>query len=59
MHGRIDRMKTLAKALENLGIKKAAQKTLEQYKEELLFKEGKDQFKALLQRGLRIPVSVL
>lgn len=58
-HGRIDRMKALAKLLVNIGIKKAATKTLAQYKEELLFREGREQFKALMQRGLSIPVSVL
>ncbi|HSW88191.1 MAG TPA: hypothetical protein VLG12_03440 [Candidatus Saccharimonadales bacterium] len=52
-------MKAIAILLENIGIKKTAQKTLAQYKEEVLFKEGREQFKALLQRGLQVPVSIL
>jgi len=52
-------MKLLSTILEKIGLKKTGNKTLAQYKEELLFKEGTEQFKALIRRGLTIPVQVL
>lgn len=52
----LTRMKTVANLLEKLGLKEGTKKTRKQYKEELLFKEGREQFKALMQRGLTIPV---
>ena len=56
---RIGGMKFTAKLLQKIGIKKATGKTLDQYKEELLLKEGREQFIQLIQRGLRIPVQAL
>ena len=58
-HDRIRGMKFLSEILQNLGIKKASVKTLAQYKEELLFEEGKKQFQRLMKIGLNIPVQVL
>lgn len=52
----LTRMKTVTTFLEKLGRKEGAKKTRKQIKEELLFQEGREQFKALIQRGLTIPV---
>lgn len=34
-------------------------KTIEEYKQELLIKQGKDQFNTLIRKGLSIPVALL
>jgi hypothetical protein len=52
-------MKFINLFLVKIGIKKGAKKTLAQYKEELLSKEGREQFKLLMQRGLGVPVKAL
>lgn len=52
-------MKFISEILQKLGIKKASQKTLARYKEELLFQEGREQFKKLMRIGLNIPVQAL
>jgi hypothetical protein len=56
---RIVGMKFVSEILQKLAIKKASTKTLSQYKEELLFQEGREQFKRLIQIGLNIPVHAL
>ncbi|GDX62165.1 hypothetical protein LBMAG33_4750 [Candidatus Levyibacteriota bacterium] len=38
---------------------KKVQKTIEEYKQELLIKQGKDQFNTLIRKGLSIPVALL
>ncbi len=40
------------------GRKKAA-KTIGEYKQELLVKQGRDQFRKLLEKGINIPVALL
>lgn len=52
-------MKFINKLLQKIGIKKVAKKTLAQYKEEVLFKQGREQFKMLIHRGLGVPVKAL
>ena len=52
-------MQFLKRLLSGFNVKKTAQKTLAQYKEELVFKQGAEQFKKLAQRGLAVPVKVL
>ena len=39
--------------------KKAAVKTIADYKQEILVKQGREQFKKLLEKGLNIPVVLL
>lgn len=39
--------------------KKAAQKTISDYKMEILVKQGRDQFKKLIAKGISIPVALL
>jgi hypothetical protein len=39
--------------------KKAAVKTIADYKQEILVKQGREQFKKLLEKGLNIPVVFL
>jgi hypothetical protein len=39
--------------------KKSSRKTIADYKQELLLKQGKEQFTTLLKRGLTIPVALL
>lgn len=39
--------------------KKQAGKTLEQYKQDVLIRQGKVQFEKLMQKGLSIPVAIL
>lgn len=41
------------------GHKKMARKTIEDYKQEVLLRQGKAQFERLLQKGLQIPVVLL
>jgi len=38
---------------------KTIRKSLSDYKEDLLLKQGKDQFKKLVEKGLNIPVAFL
>ena len=38
---------------------KKVQKTLEDYKEELIAQQGKEQFKKLLDKGLGVPIALL
>jgi hypothetical protein len=52
-------MKFINRFLQKIGIKKATQKTLAQYKDELFHKEATEQFKLLIQRGLGVPVQAL
>ena len=43
-----------------LGInKKRAVKTISDYKQDILVKQGREQFKKLLEKGLNIPVVLL
>ena len=39
--------------------KKASDKAISDYKMELLVKQGRDQFRKLIERGLNIPVALL
>jgi hypothetical protein len=39
--------------------KKQIRKSLSDYKEDLLLKQGRDQFKKLVEKGLNIPVALL
>lgn len=39
--------------------KKTAIKTISDYKQELLVKQGREQFKKLLEKGISIPVVLL
>lgn len=39
--------------------RKAARKSLAQYKQEVLIRQGKIQFEKLLQKGLQVPVALL
>jgi len=39
--------------------KKAERKTISDYKQELLVKQGREQFKSLLKRGLSVPIALL
>ena len=39
--------------------KKAPQKTVSDYKMEMLVKQGRDQFKKLIEKGINIPVALL
>ncbi len=39
--------------------KKASVKTISDYKMEMLVKQGRDQFKKLIERGINIPVVLL
>jgi len=39
--------------------KKAERKTISDYKQELLVKQGGEQFKSLVKRGLSIPIALL
>jgi hypothetical protein len=39
--------------------KKAANKSISDYKMEMLVKQGRDQFKKLIERGINIPVALL
>jgi hypothetical protein len=41
------------------GNKKVAVKTIADYKQDLLVKQGREQFKRLLEKGLNIPVVIL
>ena len=39
--------------------KKTPQKTISDYKMEMLVKQGRDQFKKLIEKGINIPVALL
>ncbi len=39
--------------------KRGARKTIADYKQEILLKQGRDQFKKLVEKGLGIPVALL
>ena len=39
--------------------KKKADKTLHEYKQEILVKQGREQFKKLVDKGLELPVVLL
>ena len=39
--------------------KKENKKSVGDYKQELLLKEGREQFKSLIKRGLSVPVALL
>ncbi|MBI2613448.1 MAG: hypothetical protein HYW62_01640 [Candidatus Levybacteria bacterium] len=39
--------------------KKVSQKTVSDYKMEILVKQGRDQFKKLIEKGINIPVALL
>ena len=39
--------------------KRATRKLVPDYKQELLVKQGREQFKALLKRGLSVPIALL
>jgi hypothetical protein len=39
--------------------KKASAKTISDYKMEMLVKQGRDQFRKLIERGINIPVALL
>ena len=39
--------------------KKAERKTISDYKQEMLVKQGREQFRSLVKRGLSIPIALL
>jgi len=39
--------------------KKTSNKTISDYKMEILVKQGRDQFKKLIEKGINIPVALL
>jgi len=39
--------------------KKSSRKSLDESKREMLVSQGKNQFEALLKRGLRVPIMIL
>jgi len=39
--------------------KKAERKTIFDYKQDLLVKQGREQFKSLVKRGLSVPIALL
>ena len=39
--------------------KKASTKTISDYKMDMLMKQGRDQFKKLIEKGLNVPVALL
>ena len=39
--------------------RKVERKTINDYKQELLVKQGREQFKTLIKRGLSIPIALL
>ena len=39
--------------------KKASRKTISDYKQEILLKQGREQFKSLVKKGLAVPVALL
>jgi len=39
--------------------KKAERKTISDYKQELLVKQGREQFRSLVKRGLSVPIALL
>lgn len=39
--------------------KKPTRKTIEDYKQEVLLRQGREQFKALVKKGLSVPVVLL
>jgi len=39
--------------------KKASGKTISDYKMEMLVKQGRDQFKKLIEKGISVPVALL
>jgi hypothetical protein len=39
--------------------KKTAVKTISEYQQEMLIRQGREQFKKLVDRGLRVPVALL
>ena len=45
--------------IRRLAEKKAPQKTTSDYKMEMLVKQGRDQFKKLIDKGISIPVALL
>lgn len=45
--------------LLNLFQKKGKRKTIADYKQDLLVKQGREQFKRLLEKGLGVPVALL
>lgn len=40
-------------------LKKKSDRTVSQYKQELLMKQGREQFKKLIEKGLELPVVLL
>lgn len=52
-------MELLKKLFLGVTIKKTARKTLAQYKEELVFKQGAEQLKKLIRSGIGVPIKVL
>jgi len=47
---------TLARRLAE---KKASNKTISDYKMEILVRQGRDQFKKLIEKGINVPVALL
>ena len=45
--------------IRQLTKKKTPQKTVSDYKMEILVKQGRDQFKKLIEKGINIPVALL
>ncbi len=51
--------KILGFSIRTLSEKKANNKTVSDYKMEILVKQGRDQFKKLIAKGINIPVALL
>ncbi|MCL6096704.1 MAG: hypothetical protein M1444_03445 [Patescibacteria group bacterium] len=41
------------------GKKRETRKTISDYKQEILMKQGREQFKTLIKRGLSVPIALL
>lgn len=52
-------MKTLFSLIFGDQKSKKTRKTIEDYKNDLLVRQGRDQFKKLLDKGLNVPVALL
>lgn len=51
-------MRSLILNLLNIKLKKT-RKTIADYKQELLVRQGREQFKKLLEKGINVPVALL
>ena len=45
--------------IRRMAEKKASSKTVSDYKMEILVRQGRDQFKKLIEKGINVPVALL